>query len=262
MSFVIVSLTAFLFSVLSFFSGFGLATTLLPAFAIFFTPEKAVAATAIVHAANSALKAFLMKKHIDWGLFLRFGMPAAMAALLGAAVFSSASSLPPIMSYHLGPVSAEISLAKLIIALLMAIFAMGALLPVCNTIAFPKKYLLIGGVLSGFFGGLSGHQGALRSAFMTKLSLTPKSFIGTGSAIGLMVDLARLSIYLGWIFWLGNRFTFTRSEFWLILMGLASALLGVAIGRMLVPKATMKQIRYLVGFFLLNIALLIGLGLV
>lgn len=141
------------------------------------------------------------------------------------------------MSYHLGPVTAEISLAKLIIALLMATFAVGELVPAFSKIAFPKKYLVIGGLLSGFFGGLSGHQGALRSAFMTKLSLTPQRFIGTGSAIGLMVDVARLSVYLWWLFVLDNRQSFTRSEFWLILTGLCAAILGVAVGRALVPKA-------------------------
>jgi uncharacterized protein len=262
MSFIIVGLTAFLFSVLSFFSGFGLATTLLPAFAIFFTPQKAVAATAIVHAAHSALKAVLMRKHIDWTIFIRFGLPAVAAAVIGAAIFSSASSLPPIMSYHMGPVSAEISIAKLIIATMMTAFALGELLPSLSRIIFPKKYLILGGLLSGFFGGLSGHQGALRSAFMTKLSLTPNSFIGTGSAIGLMVDLARLSVYLWWLFAAGTVMSFSNREMLLIVAGLNAALLGVIAGRKLIPEASMSQIRYLVGIFLLAIAALLGLGLV
>lgn len=262
MSFMIVALTAFFFSTLSFFSGFGLATTLLPAFAIFFTPEKAVAATAIVHAANSAFKALLMRHFIDRQILWRFGLPAVIAALIGASLFSSASSLPPIMSYHMGPVTAQISVAKLIIAVLMAIFALFELNPYLQRLTFPKNYLVLGGILSGFFGGLSGHQGALRSAFMTKLSLTPESFIGTSSAIGLIVDCARLSVYAWWLVGFGMQFSFQKSEFALIAVGLIAALIGVFIGRTLVREASMKTIRFLVGILLLAIAALLGLGLV
>jgi acyl-CoA reductase-like NAD-dependent aldehyde dehydrogenase len=44
----------------------------------------------------------------------------------------------------------------------------------------PPGYLPVGGLLSGFFGGLSGHQGALRSVFLLRAGLTKESFIATG----------------------------------------------------------------------------------
>ncbi len=50
-------------------------------------------------------------------------------------------------------------------------------------------------MLSGFFGGLSGHQGALRSAFLLKAGLTKESFIATGVVISLMVDIPRIVMY-------------------------------------------------------------------
>ena len=52
----LVAMVAFGASTLTFFSGFGLGTVLLPAFALFLPTPAAVAATAIVHFLNNALK--------------------------------------------------------------------------------------------------------------------------------------------------------------------------------------------------------------
>ena len=41
------------------------------------------------------------------------------------------------------------------------IFALFELLPLLRRIEFPRRYVPLGGTLSGFFGGLSGNQGAL-----------------------------------------------------------------------------------------------------
>ena len=54
---IVIGLVAFGVSLLTLFSGFGLGTLLLPAFAVFFPIEVAVASTAIVHAANNLFKA-------------------------------------------------------------------------------------------------------------------------------------------------------------------------------------------------------------
>lgn len=56
MAFVVIPIVALLASLLTFFSGFGLGTILLPAFAIFFPVNIAVALTAIVHLLNTIFK--------------------------------------------------------------------------------------------------------------------------------------------------------------------------------------------------------------
>lgn len=56
MSYLIICSVAFVASGLTFFSGFGLGTLLLPAFALFFTVEKAIALTAVVHFLNGLFK--------------------------------------------------------------------------------------------------------------------------------------------------------------------------------------------------------------
>ena len=78
------SLAAFLAAGLTFFSGFGLGTLLLPVFALFFPLEVAIGLTAVVHLANNLFKLALLGKYANLGVVLRFGIPALLAALLEA----------------------------------------------------------------------------------------------------------------------------------------------------------------------------------
>ena len=52
------------------------------------------------------------------------------------------------------------------------------------------------GLVSGFFGGVAGNQGGLRSAALTAFGLPPLGFVATATAIGLLVDTARTPVYL------------------------------------------------------------------
>ena len=84
MEYILIPIVALLASALTFFSGFGLGTLLLPAFALFFPIDVAIALTAIVHFFNNAFKFILVKKHINWKITLQFGLPALLFSFLGA----------------------------------------------------------------------------------------------------------------------------------------------------------------------------------
>ncbi|OFZ11088.1 MAG: hypothetical protein A2Z20_04150 [Bdellovibrionales bacterium RBG_16_40_8] len=62
MDFVVIALVAFAASLLTFFSGFGLGTILLPVFAIWFPIDVSVALTAVVHFLNNIFKLMLVGK--------------------------------------------------------------------------------------------------------------------------------------------------------------------------------------------------------
>src|SRR5690606_27101865 len=85
--------------------------------------------------------------------------------------------------------------ARLTIGLLLIAFALLEWRGTDERLHIPARLLPLGGVLSGFFGGLSGHQGALRSAFLLHSRLDPPAFIATNAAIASLVDLARLAVY-------------------------------------------------------------------
>ena len=101
----------------------------------------------------------------------------------------------PLQKYTIGSRQFIITPVKLIISILLIAFAIIELLLFLKKLNFKKKHLPFGGFLSGFFGGLSGHQGALRSAFLIHAELTKEVFIGSAVVISAFVDFTRLSIY-------------------------------------------------------------------
>ena len=262
MEYVLVACCALVVSGLTLFSGFGLGTLLMPVFALFFPVETAVAATAVVHGANNVLKASLLGRHADWQLVLRFGLPAVPAAMLGATLLLAISDLAPIVEYSVGASQAVVTPIKLLMGLLMLLFALFELLPRFRRLEFDRKLLTLGGLLSGFFGGLSGHQGALRSAFLAKVGITTEAFVGTNAVIGLLVDLTRLAIYGAIFFASGSQGLFESRATALILSGIAAAFCGVVLGKRLVAKVTMKTVQTLTGTMLLGIAFALGAGLI
>ncbi len=191
MEYVLVPLVALLASGLTLFSGFGLGTLLLPAFAIFFPIDAAVAMTAVVHLLNNLFKLVLLGRHADRGVILRFGLPAILAALAGAGLLARLGELPPLATHDLG----EVTWVKLVIGTLMVVFALVELRSGKGGRGFDRRYLPVGGLVSGFFGGLSGHQGAMRSAFLIRAGLSKEAFIATGVVIACLIDVSRLSVY-------------------------------------------------------------------
>lgn len=255
MEYLIVCLVALVVSTLTLFSGFGLGTLLMPAFALFFPLPVAIAATAVVHLANNIFKVILVGRKADWGVVLRFALPGAIAAMLGATLLNLFADAASLASYSLGGQEYEITVIKLVIGIIIILFALFELLPYFNNLAFERKYLPWGGLLSGFFGGLSGNQGALRSAFLIKIGLDKEVFVGTGTVSSVIVDAARLLVY-GVSFY-SVHFTEVSDIWSLVLAATLAAFLGAFIGSRLVKKITLRMLQIIVGAMLM----LVGLGM-
>lgn len=262
MTYLTIALVAFTASVVTFYSGFGLGTILMPVFALFFPVEIAVAATAVVHGTNNVFKVSLLGRHADRELVLKFGLPAMVAAVAGALALGTVAQWPPLLSYQIGPKHAEVTPVKLAIALLMTAFALLELMPRLRQLRFDRKYLFVGGLLSGFFGGFSGHQGALRSAFLAKTDVEPRAFVATNAVIGFLVDLTRLATY-AWLLMAGHRSHVLSREHWpLLAWAIAGAFLGILVGKRHLHKVTMNTVQILTGILLLLIAAGLALGLI
>lgn len=262
MEYVIISVVALLVSGMTFFSGFGLGTLLMPAFALFFPIEVAVAATAIVHLANNIFKLILIGKYAVMRIVVKFAVPAAIAAVFGALLLNYATDLEQIASYTIGDKEFYITPVKLIIAVLMVIFALLELLPFVNNFQIKEKYIPVGGILSGFFGGISGHQGALRTAFLVHTGLDKKALIGTMVTSSVIVDISRLIVY--GITFFSVHFTIMQSGniSALIIVGTLAAFIGAFIGRQLLEKVTLKHIQVTVAVMLLILAVGLASGII
>ncbi len=252
-----ICLAAFLASGLTLFSGFGLGTLLLPVMALFFPIDLAIALTAVVHALNNLFKCWLWGRHANIGVVLRFGLPAILAALMGARVLVYLSDLQPLFQYQVFGWEMSVMPVKLVVAALMAVFALVELAPGSALPALPARYLPLGGVLSGFFGGLSGHQGALRSPFLLRAGLTKEGFIATGVVITLMVDIPRIIVYgvsLPGLHLIGKPL--------LLAAAVLAAFSGAWLGSRLVAKVTLRVVQLLVAVMLLAVAAALGSGLI
>ena len=257
MDYVVICLVALLVSGLTLFSGFGVGTLLMPAFALFFPVPVAVAATAVVHLANNVFKVFLVGRKADWSVVIRFALPAAAAAMIGALLLALFAQVPPLFSYYLGERLYTATVVKLVIGLVIIAFALVDLLPRFSALAVDRKYLPLGGLLSGFFGGLSGNQGALRATFLIKAGLSKEAFIGTGTVSAVIVDIARLLVY-GLSFYTVNLQLVGGKVGGLVLAAIIAAFLGAFLGARLIPKMTLRSVQLIVGAMLV----LVGLGMV
>jgi uncharacterized membrane protein YfcA len=247
---VVIALVAFFASGLTLFSGFGLGTILMPVLALFFTLPVAIAATAVVHLANNIFKLVLVGRHANWHVVMRFGLAAGLAAIAGAYSLSFLTELPVVGSYEIFGVAREIHVIKLAIGSLIILFSLLELSPGLAALAFPPRFLVAGGLLSGFFGGLSGNQGALRAAFLIRAGLDKTAFVGTSVVTAVIVDTIRISVY-------GYTFAFGEIRGDTVGIAIVAAFIGAYVGVRLLEKVTLRFVQLTVALLMI----IIGIGL-
>lgn len=259
MDFVIVGLVAFLASGLTLYSGFGLGTVLLPAFALFFPVPVAVAATGAVHLLNNLFKGGLLHRQADWKTVIRFGLPAIPSAILGAWLLARLGSTARLFTWtafdrDYGPTAAGVTIGAL-----MVLFAILELQPWFQRLAAPPRLMPLGGVITGFIGGLTGQQGAFRSMFLMRSGLDPARFIATGVLIAVLIDLARLPTYAANF---GAADTAFGGRGWaLVAVGTLCAFAGAWLGVRYLKKATVGVVRMMVATMMLLIGTALMTGL-
>ncbi|MBF0664882.1 MAG: sulfite exporter TauE/SafE family protein [Brevundimonas sp.] len=195
MDFLIIGVVAFLASGLTLYSGFGLGSVLLPAFALFFPAPVAVAATGVVHLLNGLFKGALLWRQADWIVVLRFGLPAVPAAVAGAWLLTGFGAGDQLFSWSVGGRVFGPAPAALVVGAVMVALGLLELQPWFQRLAAPPSAAPVGGLATGFLGGLTGQQGALRSMFLLRFGLDPARFIATGVMIAVLIDLSRLPVY-------------------------------------------------------------------
>lgn len=258
MDILIIAVLAAAASALTLISGFGLGTILLPAFALFFPAPIAVAATGVVHLLNNVFKGGLLWKRADWRTVLMFGIAAVPAAIAGAWLLAQLGDTPRLFAWEafgrrFGPTGAGMT-----IGLLMVLFAILEVQPWFQKLSAPRRWMPVGGLVTGFFGGLTGQQGAFRSIFLLRTGLPAERFIATGVMIAILVDVSRLSTYAA-------SFTATGldpagREALLVLVGTLSAFVGAYVAARNIEKVTLAAVRYAVAGLMLLIGLALAAG--
>jgi uncharacterized membrane protein YfcA len=247
MDLIIVSLVALLASGLTLFSGFGLGSLLMPVVALFFPLEVAIGITAIVHLANNLFKVTLLGKHTEWSVFLRFGGPALVAAVFGAWMLGWLAENETLITYSWLGHDMITTPLRLIVGGLILLFVLLEFSRWFAALALDRKFLPVGGIISGFFGGLSGHQARL----------TKEQFVATGVMVAVVVDVTRLLVY-------GKDMAANASQIvWpLVISATLCAFFGAWLGRKLLKKVTIKVVHLLVSGLLTVVSLGLMTGVI
>ena len=175
-----VFLVAILAGAIAGISGFGVGSLMTPVFALQYPVKLAVAIVSIPHLIGTAVRFWRLRQHVDRRVFLNFGIFSAAGGLLGAILSSRAQ----------GPVLAIVFGSLLVFAGLTGLFGWS------DRMRFGRRTAWIAGALSGFFGGLVGNQGGIRSAGLLGFDVRKEELVATATAIALVVDAARLPVYL------------------------------------------------------------------
>ena len=177
---LLVALVAVLAGAIAAISGFGIGSFLTPLFASWLGTKVAVAAVAIPHVAATAYRFWILRAHVDRRVLMSFGVTSAAGGLAGAFLHAKASN--PALT--------------LIFGFILVFVGVMGLSGLAQKLRFSGWRAWLVGATSGFLGGLVGNQGGLRSGAMLGFDVSKEAFIATATATGLLVDAARLPVYL------------------------------------------------------------------
>jgi uncharacterized membrane protein YfcA len=220
-------------------AGFGIGSLLTPLVAAHHGTPVAVAAVALPHAIATALRAWRLRDAIDRDVLKGFGLVSAAGALAGALVYS-----------RIGAGTLTVVLALLLLATSVA-----ALTGWTSRWRARGAGVWLLGLASGLFGGVAGNQGGMRAAALLAFSLTPRAFVATSTATGLLVDAARVPVYV----WRAGG---TIASLWLeIAVASGGVLAGTLLGERVLLGMSAERFRRVLGALigLLGLWLLWGL---
>ena len=245
-------------SAITIVSGFGLNTVLVPAFAVLFPLPLAIAAVALVHLLTSALRLVIFRAHIDRVIAWQFVPWAILGGIAGALILELLGAIPVITTYPLFGITKSVTAVKVAVGATIAALSLYELRRGAQEAGLSNVGISAGALASGFFGGLSGNQGAIRSTVLIRAGLTPLGFAATSALAAIAIDLTRLTVY-------GTAGSIARMLADVairnaIVVATIGAILGVLLGRQLLAEMSSARLRLVVGWSLVVGGLLIGVG--
>lgn len=210
-------------------TGFGTSTILIPVLLFFLPHVEVIFLVAIIHWFGNVWKVLLFREGLNLRLFILFGLIGLITSYIGAYIILGSNK--QIFLRVLG--------IFLIIYAFFLIFKSNFKIPAVNAAA------LSGGALSGFFAGMFGIGGAIRSMFLLAFNLPKEVYIATAGAIGLLVDSTRIITYfvggvmLPEVLWYG------------LLLFIPISFLGAQIAKRIVDKIPQHKFRTVIAVFLL-----------
>jgi uncharacterized membrane protein YfcA len=210
-------------------AGFGIGSVLTPLLAARIGTRLAVAAVSIPHLVGTAARFRLLRGRVDRRVFLWFGLTSAGGGLLGALLHSYASNRA----------------LAIVFGCLLLFVGVSELTGLTRRVRLGRGAAWIAGALSGLFGGLVGNQGGIRSAALLAFRLDKDAFVATATGIGLIVDGARMPVYIA------AEGSELIAVWPLIAVAVGGVLFGTVVGARLLRRVPEARFRNLVALLLL-----------
>lgn len=177
---IILTIVAVIAGAIASLSGFGIGSLLTPLLALKTGTGIAVAGVSIAHFFGTALRFFLLRRFLNKQILIRFGLASAFGGLVGALLHNTFQNV----------------VLTIIFSCLLILAGILGLTGLSDKLRFKGPFVWFAGGVSGLFGGLVGNQGGIRSAALIGFKLDKNQFVATATGIALMVDAARVPVYL------------------------------------------------------------------
>jgi len=214
-------------------SGFGIGTIMTPILLFFLPFSQTVFFVALIHWFHNIWKVFFFRKGVDWKLCCFFGMPGIITSYMGALFIIRDGS--QVLSTILG-----------VFLITYVLF-----LAIKPRFKLEKSWrtAIIGGGISGFFAGMFGIRGAIKSAFLSAFNLPKATYLATTGLISILMDSTRIFAY--WYGGLVLDVSLTRG----LLFFIPVSLVGSYIGQYFVHKIPQEKFRFVIAVFLLSVGI-------
>lgn len=209
-------------------TGFGIGSVLTPTLGLIVDTKTAVAAVSIPHLVGTAVRFWKLRTDVDRRTLWRFGVPSAAGGLTGALLHERMTS--PWLTTLFGA--------------LLIFVAASELTGLAPRMRFKGALAWTAGALSGLLGGLVGNQGGIRSAALLGFDLPKRTFVATATAVALIVDGARMPVYLVTE---GHDLRLLALP---IAVGIAGVIVGTLVGGRLLARVPERRFRVVVAVVL------------
>jgi uncharacterized membrane protein YfcA len=211
---------------------------LTPALAVLAGAKLAVAAVSVPHAIGTSIRFWRFRQHVDWKVVRSFGVTSAAGGLTGAFLNSWATSRA----------------LEIVFGLLLVLTGTAQVSGYAQRWRLRGTLAWLGGALSGFFGGLVGNQGGIRTAAMLGFDVDKRQFVATTTAVALLIDMARVPVYL-------KLQAAQIAPLWpTIALATVGVVGGTLFGEKLLARVPERRFRAVVGMLLLLLGLSFLLG--
>lgn len=209
-------------------TGFGIGSILTPLLALQAGTKLAVAAISVPHLIATAIRFWLIRSHVNRQVLFGFGIASAIGGLIGAILHSTFGS----------------SVLTLVFAVLLLFAGFTGFTGLAQKMRLHGIVAWMAGALSGGFGGLVGNQGGIRSAALMTFDLPKEALVATGTAIGIVVDLARMPVYMT------SEFHKLLSAWHWILWATVGVVVGTFLGMKFLKNISEPTFRRILGGFI------------